>query len=246
MNNSYLINCDMGESYGQYQIGNDEALMPFIDAANIACGMHAGDPVQMDHTIDLALAHQVQIGAHPGYPDRQGFGRRNMEMSTEELSSYIKYQVAALDGMTQSKGARISYVKPHGAMYNHMVADVQFAETVVEAIRSYNSSLKIMGLAGSHVKSIVENNGGEFIAEAFADRIYEENGQLRSRQLDDAVIHDAQMALEQVQSILQKHELRTYNGQFLSLKADSFCIHGDNPAALTIAKTLHTQLKQRL
>jgi UPF0271 protein len=241
-NQPYLINCDMGESFGNYQIGNDEALMPYINAANIACGGHAGDPVHIESTIDYALKHQVTIGAHPGYPDREGFGRRIIPMSAEELGATIRYQVSALVGLAKAKGGKVTYVKPHGALYNHMANDMHTAQIIIKAIREIDPQLKIMGLAGSHMKALVEEAGSVFIPEAFADRTYETDGKLRSRKLEGALIHDPQESLAQVNSILQHQRLRAYDGSTVELSAESFCIHGDNPAALDIAKTLHEAL----
>jgi len=233
----------MGESFGHYQIGNDQALMPYIDAANIACGMHAGDPVQIERTIDLALAHEVFIGAHPGYPDLNGFGRRIIPMSQEELAACIRYQVAALVGMTKARGGKVTYVKPHGALYNQMAEDAEVAKTVVSAILEVTASLKIMGLAGSLVQTVVEDAGAQFIAEAFADRAYEDNGQLRSRKLAGAVYDDPKKAAKQVLSVLHEQSLTSFHGKKISIKAESFCIHGDNPAALQIAQVIRTAIQ---
>ncbi|WP_422356321.1 5-oxoprolinase subunit PxpA [Roseivirga pacifica] len=237
------INCDMGESYGNYHIGNDTALMPYINSANIACGMHGGDPVHIERTICLALEHNVRIGAHPGYPDLQGFGRRVIAMKPEELASFIKYQVAALKGLVEANGGKLAYVKPHGALYNHIAQNKADAQVVIQAIRSIDSSLSIMGLAGSHMKTLVEEAGSTFIAEAFADRRYEIDGKLRSRSLPDALITNPKDACEQVLSIANALFTQTLAGDKVSLVADSFCIHGDNPAALAIAQSLNEQIK---
>ncbi|WP_420386159.1 5-oxoprolinase subunit PxpA [Roseivirga sp.] len=240
--NSVDINCDMGESYGNYTIGNDEAIFPHITSCNIACGMHAGDPYQIERTIDLAIQHQVQIGAHPGYPDLQGFGRRVLPMESAELSSYIKYQVSALMGLVASKGVSMTYVKPHGALYNEMARNEAVARIVVKAIKAINPDLKVMGLAGSLVKDIAEGEDMIFIAEAFADRQYEANGQLRSRQLEHAVIGDAEKAASQVLSISQSGKTLSLDGSEVPVTAQSFCIHGDNPAAISILNTITEKL----
>lgn len=239
---SILINCDMGESFGQFKIGHDEALMPFIDACNIACGFHAGDPWQMEKTIDLALEHKVQIGAHPGYPDLQGFGRRPMHIPAHELSAMLKYQIAALKGMLESKGGILRYVKPHGALYNTMANDMEMAQTVIEAIRSIDSKLPLMGLAGSPLQQYAERNEVPFIAEAFADRYYETNGTLRSRTLANAVIVDPEKATQQVLQIAYQQHVQTYKGPLIPLAAQSFCIHGDNPSAVNILEVLKNAL----
>ena len=245
MKYSVDINCDMGESFGNYRIGNDKAIFPYITSSNIACGVHAGDPYHIEQTIDLALTHQVQIGAHPGYPDLQGFGRRVIPIALEELSSYIKYQVAALQGMVASAGGKLAYVKPHGALYNEIANNTEVARTVYAAIKNIDPDLKIMGLAGSHVESILNEVNMEYIPEAFADRKYEATGKLRSRSLPNAVINDAQVAAEQVISITVDQRTRSLDGKEVNLMAKSFCIHGDNPAAVDILKQIDQMLNER-
>ncbi len=237
------INCDMGESFGNFNIGNDEAIFPHITSCNIACGMHAGDPYHIEKTINLALENGVQIGAHPGYPDLQGFGRRVIPMAQDELSAFIKYQVAALQGMVSSAGGTLAYVKPHGALYNEIANDKTVAETVFKAIKSMDPKLKIMGLAGSHVEEILGTIEMDYVAEAFADRRYEADGKLRSRSLPNAVIYDAISAAQQVVAIVEKGETETLEGEKVFLKANSFCIHGDNPGAVEILKEIDTLLK---
>ena len=175
------INCDMGESFGNFSVGNDTAIFPFITSSNIACGLHAGDPYHIEQTIRMAIKHKVQIGAHPGYPDLQGFGRRVIPMSSDELSASVKYQVSAIKGMVESEGAHLTYVKPHGALYNEMAKNGKEAVIVIKAIKAIDPNLMIMGLAGSHMRTLVEAEGMHFIAEAFADRRYEADGKLRSR-----------------------------------------------------------------
>lgn len=238
------INCDMGESYGNFKIGNDAAIFPYITSTNIACGMHAGDPYHIQKTIDQALQHNVQIGAHPGYPDLNGFGRKVIPMSEEELSSSIKYQVAALKGMVEAEGGTLNYVKPHGALYNEMASNKIEAKTVIEAIKSIDDSLMIMGLAGSHMKTLVENSAMTFIAEAFADRRYEADGKLRSRAKEGALLTNGFEAAQQVISIAQKGSAETLDGQIIQLNAQSFCIHGDNIAAVEILIEIHTQMAE--
>lgn len=217
-----LINCDMGESYGPFKVGNDEALMPLIDACNIACGFHAGDPWHMEKTIDLALEHKVLIGAHPGYPDLQGFGRRPMHIPAKELSAIIKYQIAALKGMLESKGGNLHHVKPHGALYNAMANDIALAKTVIEAIHAIDSTLPLMGLAGSCLQQYAESHQVPFIPEAFADRYYEPHGMLRSRTLANAVIVDPEKATQQVIQIAYQQHVSTYEGPLIPLAAQSF------------------------
>jgi len=236
------INCDMGESYGNYKIGNDAAIFPYITSTNIACGMHAGDPYHIQKTIDLALQHGVQIGAHPGYPDLQGFGRKVIPMGSVELASTIKYQVSALKGMIEAAGGSLNYVKPHGALYNEMAINEKEAKTVIEAINSIDDSLMIMGLAGSHVQQLVENAEMTFVAEAFADRRYEADGKLRSRTKNDALLNNGFDAAQQVISIALNGNTQTLDGAKVNVNAQSFCIHGDNAAAIEILKEIQVQM----
>lgn len=238
------INCDMGESYGNFRIGNDDAVFPFITSANIACGMHAGDPYQIEKTIENALKHGVKIGAHPGYPDLQGFGRRVIPMKRPELKAYIKYQVAALKGMVESAGGTLNYVKPHGALYNEIAANESEAKTVIEGIKAIDPGLIVMGLAGSHVERIAAQANMQFVAEAFADRRYEANGKLMSRLKDNSVIGEAKDAAEQVVSITLNQHTTTLDGTTVPVKARSFCIHGDNPAAIDILKAIDAAFKE--
>lgn len=242
MSKNVDINCDMGESFGNYIIGNDEAIFPYIDSCNIACGVHAGDPYHIEKTIDLALTNQTRIGAHPGYPDLQGFGRRVIPISQAELSSYIKYQIAALKGMVESKGGKLAYVKPHGALYNEIAKNEEVAKTVYSAIRSIDKSLAIMGLAGSHVGGILAEMNIQYIPEAFADRQYEADGKLRNRSLAEAVIHDGAKAAQQVLSIAKEGKTYSLDGSEVPIQAKSFCIHGDNPAAIDILKEIRKRL----
>ena len=242
MNRKIDINCDMGESYGNYIVGNDEVIFPYIDSCNIACGVHAGDPYHIEKTIDLAIQNGTRIGAHPGYPDLQGFGRRVIPISQAELSSYIKYQVAALKGMVESKGDRLAYVKPHGALYNEIAKNEEVAITVYSAIKSIDDSLSVMGLAGSHVDQILDKIGLTYIPEAFADRQYEADGKLRSRNLLNALIHNGEKAANQVLSIANEGKTYSLEGDEVLINADSFCIHGDNPSAVDILKAIREKL----
>jgi len=222
------INCDMGESFGNYTIGNDEKVFPYITSCNIACGFHGGDPLHIEKTIKGALAHGVQIGAHPSYPDLAGFGRRYMQIKADELKAIVKYQVAALKGMTESLGGQLAYVKPHGALYNTAAKQKTEALAIIEAVQAIDSSLILMGLAGSPIEALAREIGIPFVAEAFADRKYMSDGSLRSRTLDEAVIEDPEEATAQVLSIVLDQRVQTYEGSSLPLKAQSVCIHGDN------------------
>jgi len=238
------INCDMGESYGNYHIGNDQAIFPYITSSNIACGFHGGDPVHMEKTIKGAIQHQVQVGAHPGFPDLPGFGRRNMDLVPDELKAVIKYQLAAIKGMAESLGTTVKYVKPHGALYNLAADDENISRILIEATREISDDFLLMGLAGSLFQEICHAENMAFVAEAFADRTYESNGRLRSRSLDGSVLTDPEAVTDQVLNMVVNQQISTYDGSPLTIQPQSICIHGDNPAAVTILKALQIAFDQ--
>ena len=234
----------MGESFGRYRIGNDDAIFPYISSCNIACGFHGGDPIVIERTLLSAIEHNVRIGAHPSYPDRQGFGRRYMHLSEEELRGYVRYQVAVIKALAMANGGTLEYVKPHGALYNRIASNRGTARVVYESILELDPELKVMGLAGSHTAEIAAEVGVDHIAEAFADRRYEPDGQLRSRSLNGAVIEDPDQAAQQVLDIVIKGEVRTFEGKMIPLKPQSICIHGDTSSAVAIARRIDQVLKQ--
>lgn len=237
------INCDMGESYGRFKMGDDANILPYITSANIACGFHGGDPLSIETTIKNALRHGVQIGAHPAYPDLAGFGRRKMQIPKAELRAIIKYQVAALKGLTESLGGRLRYVKPHGALYNTAASSVSETLTVIEAIQEIDSQLALMGLAGSIMETIAQRENVPFIQEAFADRRYTASGRLRSRSKVGAVLHDPTIVAMQVVSIALKKQVISDENTIVPINAQSVCIHGDNPAAVAILQEIERQFK---
>lgn len=235
------INCDLGESFGAWQMGRDEELMPLLQQANIACGFHAGDPSVIRRTLLLAKQHNVAIGAHPSYPDLAGFGRRSMAMSAEQLIDTLLYQIAALDGMAASHDLDLVYVKPHGALYNDMMRDPKVLTAVLQALAQYHRPLKLM------VQSLPDNQATLALAaqwqvsllfEVFADRAYEDDGRLRSRQHNDAVLSPTQ-ASNQVARLLASGEMLSVTGKVLTLAADSICVHGDGAQAYDIARAVH-------
>lgn len=235
------INCDMGESYGRFKVGQDKDVFPYITSCNIACGWHGGDPATMERTIKLALEYGVRIGAHPSYPDLQGFGRRYIQMSMEDLTAGIRYQISALRGLVESLGGVLSYIKPHGALYNRIASNRTEAQTVYRAIKALDPGLSVMGLAGSNAEMIAKELGMTFIAEAFADRRYTPDGQLQSRSIAGAVIRSPEDAAAQVLSIIRDRQVITSDMTALPITAHSICIHGDNPAAIPILKEVdHT------
>jgi UPF0271 protein len=233
------INCDLGESFGQFIMGNDDAVFPHISSCNIACGFHGGDPLHIENTIKKALHYAVQIGAHPSYPDLAGFGRRKIVLSTEELKACIKYQISALMGMVKSQGGELKYVKAHGALYNSIAQDEKEAKTFLSAVKEINPDLAIMGLAGSPFQEIAQNLGFRFIKEGFMDRRYLEDGSLMPRKQQGAVLESVEESLQQFMTIAQKGEVETANGKRIPLQVDSLCIHGDNPLAEPLLKEIH-------
>ena len=237
------INCDLGESYGNFRVGNDDAVFPYLSSCNIACGFHGGDPLHMKKTIAKAIKHKVQIGAHPSYPDRLGFGRYKMNLPGDQLQAIIEYQVAALKSMTESQGATVKYVKPHGALYNSMSNDLEEAKYVIAGILNIDPDLKIMGLAGSAFEQFAKSEGIQFVPEGFADRQYEDNGSLRSRSEEGAVIHSAEDASAQVLTMVKDKSVVSNTGKLITVNAKSICIPGDNPAAISILEAIHKLLK---
>ena len=244
MNMVIDINCDMGESYGHYSIGQDEKLMPLISSCNVACGFHAGDPLVIENTIQLAIDFGVSIGAHPSYPDLQGFGRRKMEVQASELKAIVKYQIAAVMGIAKSRGSQIKYVKPHGALYNSAAYNRIEAIAIIEAIQELDQHLILMGLAGSRIQHISAELGISFVPEAFMDRQYNSDGKLLSRKISGSVLRDPKEAVNQVLSICRKGLVRSDTGTDVIVQARTFCIHGDNPAALDILSRLHQVLPE--
>ncbi len=239
------LNCDMGESFGNYLMGADEKIFPYITSCNIACGFHAGDPYHIERTLLGAKKFGVQVGAHPGYPDLAGFGRRYLRMSKMELRTCLKYQIAALKGMAESIGVQIKYVKPHGALYNQAARDEEEAKTIVEAVREIDPTLAVMGLAGSTFMEIASNMGIRFIAEAFADRRYDNHGHLQSREESGAVIDEPGEAAAQVISIVRDSKVESAYYEEVMMSAESICIHGDNPEAVPILKAIDSALRER-
>lgn len=227
---SLLLNCDLGESFGSWTMGMDAAVMPHIDQANIACGYHAGDPLIMTKTLELAKRHQVRIGAHPAYPDLVGFGRRSMNCSSDEIKALITYQTAALGGMAQSMELSLEYVKPHGALYNDMMAKDGVRHAIMDAIASFHLPIKLMLQATPQAdrhREEAQQRGLELYFEAFADRCYDDDGKLLSRTKAGAV-HNKDKMLAQVRQLNEQGTITTVSGHTLPLQADSLCVHGDN------------------
>ena len=225
-----LLNCDLGESYGSWKMGRDEDVMPHIDQANIACGFHGGDPLVMQQTLALAKANNVMVGAHPAYPDLVGFGRRSMNCSAEEISALVSYQVAAIDGMAKNQGLELAYVKPHGALYNDMMASQPVRAAIMQAVADYHRSLHLTLQAtpeSDQHREEADALGIELWFEAFADRCYDDDGKLLARSKPGAV-HTREKMLEQVRQICQHGTVTSVSGHTLILSPDTLCVHGDN------------------
>lgn len=225
-----LLNCDLGESYGSWTMGMDEAVMPHLDQANVACGFHGGDPLTIEKTLKLAQQHGVSVGAHPAYPDLVGFGRRSMALSNDELRCTLLYQIAALEGMARTTGVALDYVKPHGALYNDMMASPALRGVIMDTIASYPAPLRLMLQATAESEAIraeAEARGLALWFEAFADRCYDDDGRLLSRRKPGAV-HDRDRMLAQVQQLAEDGSVTTVSGTRLPLQVDTLCVHGDN------------------
>ncbi|WP_110113490.1 5-oxoprolinase subunit PxpA [Bacillus sp. CGMCC 1.16541] len=237
------LNCDLGESFGAYQIGNDEEILQYVTSANIACGFHAGDPSVMRKTVKLALEHNVAIGAHPGFPDLAGFGRRNMAVSPEEAHDLVMYQIGALSAFVQAEGGTLHHVKPHGALYNMAAVDASLSEAIAKAVYRVNPDVILYGLAGSELVKAGEKVGLQVANEVFADRTYQEDGTLTSRRLPNALITNDEEAVKQVVRMVKEGKVFTQQDKDISIKADTICIHGDGAHALAFARHITNTLR---
>jgi UPF0271 protein len=236
------LNCDLGESYGAWSMGEDAAVLAHVSSANIACGFHAGDPDTMRRTVRLAAAHGVAIGAHPSLPDLQGFGRREMAVSADEAHALTLYQIGALSAFAKSSGTRLSHVKPHGALYNMAARDPALAAAIAAAVAEFDGSLILVGLAGSALPEAGRAAGLAVAAEAFCDRRYRSDGSLTPRREAGAVIHDVDTAVAQGLSIALHGEALAADGSRVTISADTLCIHGDKPDAAAFACRLRAAL----
>jgi len=236
------INCDLGESFGIYRLGQDEKIYPLITSANIACGFHAGDPQVMRTSVALALRHHVAIGAHPGTPDLLGFGRRGMELSREELETTLIYQIGALAAFAKVHGSQLSHVKPHGWLYNAAARDAEIARTIAEAVKSVSSQLVLFGLAGSQMIRAARDVDLPFAQEAFIDRAYEADGTLLKRSSAEALITDPEKAARQALSIVLEGKAEAADGTQVEIEADTLCVHGDNPNAISVLNEVRNSL----
>jgi len=233
------LNCDLGESFGAYKIGSDEAILEFVTSANIACGFHAGDPGVMRKTVKLALANNVAIGAHPGLPDLLGFGRRNMSITPQEAYEMVVYQIGALAGFVKAEGGIMQHVKPHGALYNMAAKNRALSEAIAQAVYDVNPELILFGLSGSELVWAGERLGLKTANEVFADRTYQSDGSLTPRTQPNAMVTDHQQAIDQVVKMVKEQSVTAQQGSEVAIKADTVCIHGDGAHALEFAKKIH-------
>lgn len=236
------LNCDMGESFGAYQLGNDQEILSYITSANVACGFHAGDPATMRKTVRMAVEAGVAIGAHPGFADLIGFGRRNMEISPEEAYDLVMYQIGALQAFVRAEGGVMHHVKPHGALYNMAATRPALAESIALAIYKVNPELVLYGLAGSELTRAGEKIGLATAHEVFADRTYQQDGTLTPRSQPNAMITDQQQSLQQVIRMVSEGLVLTQQGVDIPIQADSICIHGDGAHALEFAHSIREAL----
>jgi UPF0271 protein len=244
--NKIDLNSDVGESFGNYKLGLDEEVIPLISSANIACGFHAGDPTVMRHTIAIAKKNGVAIGAHPGFPDLIGFGRRNMDASLAEIRDYVTYQIGALQAFAAAAGMVLQHVKPHGALYNMAVKDSAIWDAVAEAIAAVNARLILYVLAGmdrENLKAIGAKHGLRIAFEFFGDRAYNPDGSLVSRKEPGAVIHDGDIVAEKIVKMVKEGRVVCIDGTEIDMAADTICVHGDNPAALSLVQKIRTTLQ---
>ena len=238
------LNSDLGESFGAYKIGMDDKVLPLVTSANIACGFHAGDPSVMKKTVDLAVKSGCALGAHPGYPDLVGFGRRKMAVSPADVYAMVVYQVGALSAFAKAAGTRLQHVKPHGAMYNMAAKDPALAEAIAQAIYDVDPKIILFALAGSESVKAAEKVGLKVASEVFADRSYQEDGSLTPRTQSGAMITDEEASIAQVLSMVLKGQVTTLSGKVIPVKADTICVHGDGEKALLFTQKIRKALQE--
>jgi len=236
------LNCDMGEAFGNYPMPNDDKLLDYISSASIACGFHAGDPNVMQTTVNSAIKKGVAVGAHPGLPDLQGFGRREMQISPKEAYQMVLYQVGALYAFVKAAGGRLNHVKAHGALYNMAARDPLLARAIVDAVHDFDPGLILFALANSEMVIAAKKSGLGYASEVFADRTYQDDGSLTPRTQANALIIDEQQSLNQAIMMVNKQQVISANQKVITLKADTLCLHGDGAHAVEFAKTIRENL----
>lgn len=236
------LNCDLGESFGSYTIGNDDQVIPLITSANVACGYHASDPVVMDQTLSMAKEAGIRIGAHPGFPDLMGFGRRNLSVSPTEAKAYVLYQLGALDAFCRVHGMKMQHVKPHGAFYNMAAKDYELSRAICEGIQEFDPQLIVLALSGGELARAAEDMGLRTALEVFADRAYEEDGSLVNRRKEGAMITDEDLAVARVVRMVKEKKVTAITGKDIPIQADSVCVHGDGAKALAFVEKIRRAL----
>ena len=239
------LNCDMGESFGPWKMGNDAELMNYVSSVNIACGFHAGDASTMRQTVEIAIGKGVAIGAHPSYPDLQGFGRRPMSLSPQEVFDIVLYQVSALKGICEALGAKLRHVKPHGALYNQAAKDKTLAKAIAKAVQKIDTDLVLYGLAGGFLISEGKEFGLRTASEVFADRTYQPDGSLTPRSEPNALIDNTENAISQVLQMITSGTVTAATGETVPVQADTICIHGDGEHAVEFAKQIRDTLDEK-
>lgn len=232
------LNCDLGESFGAYKIGMDEEVLPYVTSANIACGFHAGDPLVMEKTVALCKQYGVRAGAHPGFPDLEGFGRRNMSLSAKEVKASVMYQIGALKAFCNGAGIRLCHLKPHGALYNMAAKDYELAKVICQAIKEVDDSLILLALSGSEMLRAAKDTGLFAASEVFADRAYQSDGSLVPRSREGSIIEDEDLAVSRVIRMAKEGVVEAIDGSTISIQADSVCVHGDGVKALEFVKKI--------
>lgn len=232
------LNSDLGESYSAWKMGDDAAMLGIVSSANVACGFHGGDPVGMLKTVQKAAEHGVAVGAHVSYPDRAGFGRRDMDVTSEDLIGDVIYQIGALQGVAKAAGTSVRYVKPHGALYNHISNHERQGLAVIKAIKMIDPSLVLMGLAGTKILDLARAEGLAVVPEVFADRGYTPEGLLVSRREPGAVLHDADFVAQRMLKFVRTGMVTSNDGSEIRIEAQSICVHGDSPGAVTMAQAI--------
>lgn len=237
------LNSDLGEGYGAWRMGDDKAMLAIVSSANVACGFHAGDPTGILGTVKAAAERGVSIGAHVSYPDRVGFGRRDMDVASTDLTADIIYQIGALQGIAAAAGTRVRYVKPHGALYNRIASDAKQGAAVIDAINAVDKSLVLMGLANAPILEQAREAGIGVVAEAFADRAYTPSGHLVSRREPGAVLHDVDLIARRMLRLAGEGTVEAVDGSIIRISAQSICVHGDSPGAVAIARAVRAALE---
>lgn len=238
------LNSDLGEHFGVWRLGDDEAMLGVVTSANVACGFHAGDPKSILDTVRAAHERGVAVGAHVAYPDLVGFGRRRMDIPFDELRADVMYQLGALQALAHAVGTEVRYVKPHGSLYNRIAHDEQQAAAVIDAIRAVNPELPLVCLAGAPLVDQARAAGIRPVAEAFADRAYNADGTLCSREQEGAVLHDPEQVADRMLHLTRTGTIRSRDGHDIALEAESICVHGDSPGAVELARTVRRRLEE--